>query len=315
MKSAALTGIAVITATAASAQQLLVFPAVTDERPGINGSLWVTTAMVIKTDPYDEVTIRRKWVCLPNGGFVDDPATAPTWALEVQTRFGRLMYSLGGELLEGTGATAGAVALEVEGGEVIAHSNIMDVRWGAYRAFYKEAFGQGQRVEALREPLIGPSHIPWLGGCRGTKCVGDETWQLLRNNIGIVNPNPEPLNLTGVVLPFGWDSPDGALSGIQEWYGSSHAERFSISVPAFGWRQLNWTSNRNYWGGSLFIFLPHAGFVISLIPDREDLPYYAYASVVFSPDPDAGVPEFSDPMFVPAKPGYIVPIIEAGNAP
>lgn len=63
------------------------------------------------------------------------------------------------------------------------------------------------------------------------------------------------------------------------------------------------------------MFLPHAGFVISLTPDRDDLPYYAYASVVFSPDPDTGVPEFSDPMFIPAEPGYITPIIEAHSEP
>jgi len=37
--------------------------------------------------------------------------------------------------------------------------------------------------------------------------------------------------------------------------------------------------------------------------------------VVFSPDPDTGVPEFSDPMFIPAEPGYITPIIEARNNP
>lgn len=113
------------------------------------------------------------------------------------------MLSLGGELLEGTGATAGAVALEVEDGEVIAHSNIMDIRWGRYRPFYMEAFGQGQHVPALRAPLLGPSHIPWLGGCRGTRCVETAIWQFLRNNIGIVNPNPEELTITGTILPFG----------------------------------------------------------------------------------------------------------------
>jgi len=314
MIKAIFTGVLLIAATAAPAQQLLVFPAVTDERPGVNGSLWVTTAMVIKTDPDDEVTVRRKWVCLADGGFVDDPATAPTWQLGAHAASGRLMLSLGGELLEGTGATAGAVALEVEGGEVIAHSNIMDIRWGRYRPFYPEVFGQGQHVPALRTPLLGPSHIPWLGGCRGNRCVENNIWQFLRNNIGIVNPNPEALIITGAVLPFGYAAGDGQVPGIGEWNGSPVVETFSITVPAFGWKQFNWKSTVDY-VGQFTSFSPHTGFVISLTPDREDLPYYAYASVVFSPDPDTGVPEFSDPMFIPAEPGYIIPIIEARNNP
>ena len=40
------------------------------------------------------------------------------------------------------------------------------------------------------------------------------------------------------------------------------------------------------------------------------MPYYAYASVVFSPDPDSGNQMFSDPMFVPAEPGYVAPWAE-----
>ena len=302
------------TASAASAQQLLVFPAVTDEQPGQNGSLWVTTAMVVKADPRDEVTIRRKWVCLRGGGFVDDPATAPTWSLATNDPTDRLLFALGGEFLEGTDATVGAVALEVQGGEVLSHSNIMDIQKGEYSPSKKLAFGQGQHVAAFRAPLQGPSHIPWLGGCSGTWCSEDPPayWQYLRNNIGIVNPNPEPLAVTGTVLPFGYYDPDVGLRVWAEW-SSAPPEIFRKVVPAHGWIQFGWSALQNY-SSQWSPFFPSAGFVISLTTDR-DLPYYAYASVVFTPDPDSGAPEFNDPMFIPAEPGYIPPFTEGTSPP
>jgi len=303
------------TASAASAQQLLVFPAVTDEQPGQNGSLWVTTAMVVKADPRDEVTIRRKWVCLRGGGFVDDPATAPTWSLATNDPTDRLLFALGGELLEGTDATAGAVALEVLGGEVLAQTNIMDVRWGEYSHDDKLVFGQGQHVTALQAPLQGPSHIPWLGGCNGTWCSEDPPayWQYLRNNIGIVNPNPEPLAITGTVLPFGLQFNSWGVSNWSEWTGGQ-PEKFRKVIPAYGWVQFHWQSLRNYGSSTWGDFYPRAGFVISLTPNKN-LPYYAYASVVFTPDPDSGAPEFNDPMFIPAEPEYIPPFTEGSSPP
>jgi hypothetical protein len=210
------------------------------------------------------------------------------------------------------------VGLEIEGGEVIAHSNIMDIGWGDYEPrSHRRAFGQGQHVAALREPLLGSSHIPWLGGCSGRPCSVDQPGlvQYLRNNIGIVNPNPETLTVVGTVLPFGLVGRDGLLQGIEEWDGWLSSESFSITVPAFGWKQFNWTSVQDYSGDPFYTFFPHVGFVISLAPDREDLPYYAYASVIFSPDPSTGVPEFNDPMFIPAEPGCIVPISEGRGDP
>ena len=48
---------------------------------------------------------------------------------------------------------------------------------------------------------------------------------------------------------------------------------------------------------------------------EQQLPYYAYASVIFTPDPDLGVPEFNDPMFIPAEPGYVMPWFEASPDP
>lgn len=298
------------TASVASGQQLLVFPAVTDEQPGLNGSLWVTTAMVVKVAPEDDVTIQRKWVALRGGGFVDDPATAPTWSMTGDAE--RLFFAFGGDLLSGSDDRVGAVALEVEGGEVLAHSNVMDVQRGEYVPD-KMAFGQGQHVVAFREPLEGPSHIPWLGGCGGTWCSEEPPryWSYLRNNIGIINPNPEPLSITGKVLSFGYYCANPGGCWWSEWYGV--AERIHLVIPPYGWIQFSWVADLNY-DSLLNPFSPSAGFVIGLTPDQE-MPYYAYASVVFTPDPASGMPAFNDPMFIPAEPGFIEPWWDFANEP
>ena len=237
--------------------------------------------------------------------------TAPTWSLAEWSAGDRFWYALGGELFEGVEASVGAVGIEVEGGEVLAHANVVDVNWGFYSQAYKVAFGQGQHITALEAPLVGPSHIPWLGGCRGLSCEHDpdEDWQYLRNNIGIINPNPEPLTITGTVLPFGYlDTSTGSV--WQEWAGGD-PETFHKVIPPYGWNQFHWWSLRWYAGldGG---FYPWAGFVISLTPNSA-LPYYAYASVVFSPDPDPNVTVFNDPMFIPAEPGYVPPVFEGSS--
>ena len=64
-------GLLLAVSTTARAQQTIVFPAVADEVEGLNGSRWVTIARFIKLDPRDDVVLRRKWVCLPDGGFLE----------------------------------------------------------------------------------------------------------------------------------------------------------------------------------------------------------------------------------------------------
>jgi len=291
----------------ASSQELLVFPAVTDEAPGLHDSLWVTVVRVVKLDPQDTVTLRRKWVCLPGGGFVDDLNTGPVWQLQGNSQ--RLAVIWGGDLLVGTDASTGAVALEIEGGAVLAHARVVDVLRGLYGSG-SVAFGQGQLTPALRDPLSGASHIPWLGGCLNSPCAltPPVAWNYLRNNIGMVNPNPETLTLRGTVIPIAprlypplwrfdevWDDPP---------------ETFEVRVPPYGWLQFPWSASHRYEDPAWGALIPTEGFVVSLTPE-PDLPYYAYASVVFTPDPESGVPLFSDPMYVPAEPGYVVPFAEA----
>lgn len=289
--------------SASWSQQLLVFPAVTDEQPGMNGSLWITTARVIKTDPESTVTIRRAWVALRTGGFADDPDEAPTWNLAPGDPHLRALIAWGTHLLEGTNATVGAVAFEVEGGEVVANANAMDVRWGAYEGEWFPTFGQGQFIPAIREPLRGSSHIPWLGGCWYLPCTStpDGLWSFLRNNIGIINPNSVPLGITGTSIPFGGTTACRIGEIVAE-----EPETFHKVIPAYGWLQFPWVAEEHSTTPFGCEETPHSGFVVSLAPD-DDLPYYAYASVVFSPDPESGAPEFNDPMFISAEPGFVAP--------
>jgi hypothetical protein len=302
-------------AAAGQSQQLLVFPAITDELPGLHGSLWVTNVRLVKEDWSDEVVVRRAWVCLEDGGFEDPPDDPPMWSM-VDPFYERAIVLTGRDLLQGSGQ-AGAVGLLVEGGELIAHAYVADARYGAYHEPFPPgewAFGQGQLEPAIVEPLVGPSHIPWLGGCLNNPCTQDppELWDYLRNNIGLVNPNSEPLTVVGTVIPFGYWT-DGFFGGgsIGE-LPQDPPETFRRTVPPYGWLQFRWEATTEHpQGGDWYVGPPSNGFIVSLTPD-SDLPYYAYGSVVFTPDPESGGVQFNDPMFVPAEPGFVAPL---GTAP
>jgi hypothetical protein len=204
-------------------QQLLVFPAVTDEQPGLHGSLWVTNVRIVKMNAFDDIAVHRAWLCLEGGGFEDEPGSGPSWMLQGDAARVRVLQ--GSDLLQGNGLV-GAAGLVVDGGELIAHAYIADVRYGDSSSGFSSpwAFGQGQLAPAIREPLVGPSHIPWLGGCRNLPCSQDppEHWDYLRNNIGLVNPNPEPMTFVGTVIPF--------ATGRQAFREAS-SERFPTTPP------------------------------------------------------------------------------------
>lgn len=302
-------GLLLAVSTTGWTQQTIVFPAVSDEVEGRNDSLWVTSVRIFKLDYSETVTVRRKWVCLPGGGFADDPNTAPTWTMLADDMFSRVLVKWGDDLFLRTDAEIGAVGLEVVGeSDVLAHSVVMDVNRGSYDPRYW-SFGQEQLVPAMREPLVGPSHIPWVGGCRNQPCSREPPtqWEFLRNNIGIVNPNAEPLTIQGTVIPISFSS--GA-----HWFGEycdPEPETFSKTVPPYGWLQFHWEANHMYYGQHDWEAwsAPWPGFIISLTPSNDN-PYYAYVSVVFTPDPESDIPVFNDPMFVAAEPGYVAPCAE-----
>ncbi len=299
-------GVAVpLLTNAALAQQTVVIPAISDNTPGINGSVWATEVQIIKKDPQDSLTVRRLWVCVPEGGFLEDPGTALVWEMPLwNTSRDRLLTLLGEDLLDGTDSSLGAVALVIDGGEAIVNARVADVSRGRWVGM--TPFGQGQRVATNLEPLTGPSFLPWVGGCRNSPCslTPPLEWDYFRNNLGFVNPNPEPLVISGLAIPFGPDSG----SGLEEFELSEDLyETFERTIPPYGWVQFRWVA-RQYFGFDIWGMwrIPLAGFVINLDP-HQSFAYFAYASTVFAPDPDSGVPVFNDPMFIPAEAGYIPP--------
>ncbi len=283
-------------------QQLIVIPVIADEVLGVNNSIWQTEVQIIKKNSHDNLTVRRVWVCTGDGGFEEDPATATTWDMTQDDHLVRMLTLSGWELLSGTGKDLGAVALEITGGEAIVNARIADIYRGSLD--WRTPFGQGQAIPTNRDAILGPSHLPWLGGCRNVPCTSSTIWDFYRVNIGVVNPNPTPLTITGLAIPFGYPS----LGLTAELWNFTHGyQTFTITIPPYGWHQFPWRSNlvfgANIWGDPT---VPTAGFVMSLLPD-SDAPYLAYASTVFAPDPATGVPAFNDPLFISAEPGFIEP--------
>lgn len=192
----------------------------------------------------------------------------------------------------------GAVALEITGGEVLVNSFVADVSVGETVPEAWAIYGLGQLIPAQTAALTGPSHLSWLGACNdfpGTAFgPGPRCRSPYRNNIGLVNPSPDQMIFTVRVLPMGETYELGL--------NSAQMEEFEIVVPPYGWKQTSWMPSLGY--GGVFGFGYYAWWtILNLIPEDER-PYYAYVSVVFSPD-DPEVTPFSDPSFMPAKPGYI----------
>ncbi len=290
--------------TVTSAQQTVVIPVVSNDSPSVNNSTWATEVQIIKINPHDSLTVRRLWICTVDGGFIEDPATALEWDMTSDHRITRMMTLAGRELLAGPDEQFGAVALEISGGQAIVNARIADIFRGVLVG--KTPYGQGQTIPTDRVALNGPSHIPWLGGCINSPCSNSTFWNYYRVNIGVVNPNPAPLTVTGIAIPFG--ATNEMLTYELRGPANSY-QTFTITIPPYGWRQFPWESelrfNQSMWSVPM---VPHAGFVMSLTPD-SDAPYHAYASTVFAPDPATGIPAFNDPLFIPAAPGFVEPFL------
>jgi hypothetical protein len=283
--------------TSAVAGELYVLPVVADGVAGRFGSLWETQIRLVKVNPNDSVVIRRAWVCLEGGGFVDDPGTAPAWELPWSPDdywAPRAMLLTAAELLVGTGAQTGGVALDVEGGELLIDVSIVDVRLGGFVGGDPAMpYGIGQAYSAARAPLEGASHVSWIGGCYGAGDIRDDCDNHYRNNVGLLNPNPEPLVFELTALPF----VHGALAESDEF----------ISLPPYGWRQAEFPLNE--WIMVLyspFSFWSFPLYGVVNVEPQSGLPYYAYVSVVYTSPVGASTPRISDPSFQLAQPGYIM---------
>lgn len=299
MKKWALIVAAIVLAVPAGAGELYVLPVVVDGVGGLAGSLWETQVRVVKVDRFDDIVIRRAWVCLEDGGFADDPATAPTWEWPFRADRGRSTLLPVADLLEGTGADRGAVALEVEGGELLVDVGIVDVSLGGHIDLSQYLpYGIGQDYSAVRAPNDGASHFSWLGGCYGERSLSSYCDNHYRNNIGLVNPNPEPMDLRITVFPF--------LSSVSLVADPEEGEVYTL--PAYGWRQFAWPlDERLPIYETIFYIRSYPLYGVANVEPEDDLPYYAYVSVVYTTPPGVSSPRASDPYFQLAEPGTIGP--------
>ncbi len=172
--------------TSNAAAETYVIPVVVPGVAGKNGSYWETEVRIIRLSAVDPVTVRRSWVALPGGGFVDNLATAPTWVIQSPNEPPKLVDMLiltGEQLLAGVSATHAAVGLDIEG-EALVHWRSANTE-GQERLPHDRPLeeaccwpGSGQFGAALTTPLRGGSTIPWVTSGRG----------VFRTNLGLINP-------------------------------------------------------------------------------------------------------------------------------
>ena len=189
------------------------------------------------------------------------------------------------------------MALEVEGGELLVDVSIVDVSLGGFILSSRDLpYGIGQTYGAVRTPNDGASHFSWLGGCYGERSLSSYCDNHYRNNVGLLNPNPEPMDLRITVFPF--------ISSLSLAANPEEGEVFTL--PAFGWRQFAWPLDE--WlpiFETIYSISSFPLYGVANVEPEDDLPYYAYVSVVYTTPPGVSSPRVSDPYFQLAEPGAI----------
>ncbi len=233
-------------------EQLVTIPVVARPTEGANETRWESRIRIIRTGESD-VSIRRVWVALPDGGFIDDPAAAPTWELLAP----KAVITLYGEdLLTGTTSDIGAVQLAIDGAAHVleriantANAPPPDITLGTLTLI-----GPGQIVPAVITPLSGPSFIPWVNHPG-----------LFRHNIGIVNPNQNRMELEVSTVAVFQDEINRVSLPMP------------VTLPPLGFVQLNRVLRQLWIQGELTGL--EQVFIISIVPE-DDRPYHAYGSLV-----------------------------------
>jgi hypothetical protein len=202
-----------------------------------------------------------------------------------------LVVLTGDQLLRGTDAPKAAVALDIGGSDnrVLLHNanTLSQPRLPQDTEGPPCCLpGNGQLIEALRVPLVRQGVIPWATSGRSP----------YRVSVGLINPTAQSRTIfIELYLLQAWpdplttDSPDGTY-----WL-----QRYVTSLPVellpWGFRQID---------SFISVILEQcpscegldrvAPVAIKLVDDRTLLPFYGYASVIWSPlnDPEfiAGVP-------------------------
>jgi len=280
-------GLLVSVPFARAATQTYVLPVVVTGVPGLNGSYWQSELRIVDATR-DHVVVRRKWVALAEGGFVDDPPIAPTWEMPVEAgppifRPPRIFVLSGRELLAGTNATHGAVAIEIDkdvDAVLLLIANTAASTDGDPYACCLS--GNGQLVTAYVDPPYYRAEFPWSSAGGG----------LFRTNVGLVNPNDRESTLRVTVAGYSrfQTTPD-------DYWRDMETGSFEVTLPPFGWLQVNDILRSKlgdicpkgcYWlpdsTGPLLVQVSTVGL--------DDLaPFYAYVSSIHTPT--------NDPLFIP----------------
>ncbi|MDD5563479.1 MAG: hypothetical protein PHQ91_07165 [Thermoanaerobaculaceae bacterium] len=291
-----LLGVTVATAVRLCAETV-VLPVVARGLPGLNGSFWDSEVRISGPNLLSPGRIKRLWVALPGGGFVDDPAAAPGWQFPTIACPGFCFYAgivvlTGDQLLQGVDASKGAVALEIEGtgNHVFLHnSNTLGQPRLPQDAEGPACClpGNGQLIRGLTESLVGQGFIPWITAGRSP----------YRVSVGLINP-------TGVARSFGVTvvllTPFAGSAGTY-WLGNQYQygtpmPTLTIDLQPWGFRQVDDLAS---------VLLPECpsctwqdrvtpAAIYLVDNDNAGLPFYAYASVIWTP--------LNDPEFVAAEP-------------
>ncbi len=275
-----------------------VVPVVVGGVRGMNGSFWDSELRILQLSATQPVSVRRAWVALRSGGFVDDPATAPHWELPGVSGYTTLMIVLkGSDLLQGVNATHAAIGLEIEGPVDVSLWLANSEGQGRLPDSSQECClpGNGQLVHVRPQLIQGESHVSWATTGTG----------IFRSSLGLVNPNPEPLQVTVFAAMLGPGA--GGPFALQPWQWSTTSTfgPLVVTLPPWGWIQVD-----DLFHHMPCLYVPLGG----LCPPPEQLtlpigpgvlvlrpatsaPYYAYESLIYSPK--------SGPEFIVATPGAL----------
>ena len=259
-----------------------VLPVIVRGVPGLNGSYWDSEVRIMQLNLAEPVTVRRLWVATAAGGSLDNQATAPRWDLPFFSGYRGLAILTGNDLLQGVDATHASVAHDIQGRAAVIVHNTNTNGAGRLPPEYCCLPGNGQLTSALTVPIQGLSIIPWATSGKN----------VFRANVGIVNPNP-----ASATFHIRGESFGNGAGNNPYWTPWATPSGFDVTLPPWGWVQINdvfavlEAMLQPGWGTPLENWLAPASLIIEPL---GDLPYYAYATPIYSP--------LNDPEFIAALP-------------
>lgn len=267
--------------------ETVVLPVVARGVHGLNGSFWDSEVRISGPNLTPPGLVKRLWVALPEGGFADSPASAPQWKFPPVICPGMcfptgIVVLTGDQLLQGTDAPKGAVALEIDGTGNDVHLHNANTL-GQPRLPQDTGSpaccipGNGELAQGFRNPLVGEGSIHWITSGRSP----------YRVSVGVINPTAQARTVT---IALDWFEPyagDGPPADGTYWLGVGlglNESTLSIELPPWGFRQVDDLASVLLQQCPSCNWLERvAPAAIYLVDNDTQLPYFAYASVIWTP--------------------------------